>query len=177
MVSPRPSRTPTAVFRLFADAQVATTSPKPANPINVFGFAPSATPSRDISANPRVISVAFELSPNPMPSTMPAAIAITFFTTPAISQPTTSVFVYTRKVGNEIICWIILPTRSSPHATTVAAGCPAKISRAKFGPVKTATGLPGINSFATSLIRRNVSRSNPFARLTIGTSAPTYLAT
>ena len=35
----------------------------PARPANVSGRAPAASPSRDISASPRVISDAFELSP------------------------------------------------------------------------------------------------------------------
>ena len=49
-----------------------------------------ARPSRTISARPRVISAARALSPNPRPSTIPQAIAKTFFTAPPISAPTTS---------------------------------------------------------------------------------------
>jgi hypothetical protein len=50
-------------------------------------------PSRVISARPRVMSVARVLSPKPIPSTMPDAMAMMFLTTPLTSQPTTSVFV------------------------------------------------------------------------------------
>ena len=62
----------------------------PASPENVRASPPRAMPSRLISASPRVMSVARVLSPKPMPSAMPAAMAITFFTTPDTSQPTTS---------------------------------------------------------------------------------------
>ena len=51
---------------------------------------PIAMPRRVISARPRLISVARVLSPKPIPSAMPAAIAMMFLTTPATSQPTTS---------------------------------------------------------------------------------------
>ena len=44
-------------------------------------------------------------SPNPRPSHIPAAMAITFLVAPAISQPTTSVPVYTRKVRVCSIAW------------------------------------------------------------------------
>ncbi len=43
------------------------------------------------------------------------------------------------------------------------------ISFARFGPVITPTGRPGISSAATSVIRMSDSRSMPFERLTIGT--------
>ena len=57
------------------------------------GFAPSATPSRVISARPRVISAAREFSPDSRPSAMPTAIAITFLSAPPSSTPTTSAVV------------------------------------------------------------------------------------
>ena len=62
----------------------------PASPENVSGSPPMATPSRVSSARPRVITAARVLSPVPRPSAMPDAIAITFFSAPATSQPTTS---------------------------------------------------------------------------------------
>ncbi|CAB4809688.1 unannotated protein [freshwater metagenome] len=103
-------------------------SPMPARPANVIGFPPSATPSRVISARPRVISVARVLSPKPIPSVIPDAIAITFFTTPATSQPTMSGLVYTRSRIVAKIRWSSRPITSSPTPTTLAAGCPARIS-------------------------------------------------
>ena len=45
-----------------------------------------------------MINTARVFSPKPSPSQMPAAMAITFFVAPAISQPTTSVPMYTRNV-------------------------------------------------------------------------------
>ena len=68
-------------------------SPIPANPKKVFDLAPSFLPNRDISFRPRVISAAFVLSPYPLPSQNPAAIAITFFAEPPISTPIISLFV------------------------------------------------------------------------------------
>ena len=58
-------------------------------------------------------------------------------------------------------------------ATTLAAGWPARISLARFGPVSTATGCPGSTSSTTSLMRLRVSRSRPLARLTTGTHGRT----
>jgi hypothetical protein len=101
--SPWPNRTPTVVLRLFIDEHVAIKSPTPASPDNVGALPPIAMASRVISANPLVMRVALEFSPNPIPEAMPAAIAMTFFTTPAISHPTTSEFVYTRNVAEEKI--------------------------------------------------------------------------
>jgi hypothetical protein len=62
----------------------------PASPANVVGLAPSAVPSRDISARPRVMSAARELKPSPSPSTMPVATAMTFLSAPPSSTPVTS---------------------------------------------------------------------------------------
>ena len=53
-------------------------------------------------------------------------------------------------------------------AITLAAACPAMISRAMFGPVSAATGCPGSSSLMTSVIRSNVFCSRPLARLTTG---------
>ena len=59
------SRRPTARLRLSDPVQVSTRSPMPASPANVAGCAPSAMPSRVISASPRVMSAARELKPSP----------------------------------------------------------------------------------------------------------------
>ena len=64
-------------------------------------------------------------------------------------------------------------TTWSPMATTLAAGWPARISLARFGPVSTATGCPGSTSSTTSLMRLRESRSRPLARLTTGTHGRT----
>ena len=50
-------------------------------------WAPIATPRRLISAIPLVISAAFVLSPQPSPSAVPAARAMTFFNAPPSSIP------------------------------------------------------------------------------------------
>src|SRR5215203_5718319 len=84
-VAPFPTATPTARLRLSEPVHVNTRSPIPARPAKVAGFAPSATPSRVISASPRVMSAACELKPSPTPSTMPAATAITFLSAPPSS--------------------------------------------------------------------------------------------
>ena len=65
----------------------------PASPLKVIGSPPMAMPSRLSSASPRVITAARVLSPVPRPSAMPEAIAMTFFSAPATSQPMTSWFV------------------------------------------------------------------------------------
>src|SRR5438445_12785633 len=90
-VLPCPSSTPRLRLRDRAPVAVRMRSPMPARPANVSGSAPSATPSRVISASPRVISAARGLWPMPSPSTMPAARAITFFSAPPSSTPRTSV--------------------------------------------------------------------------------------
>src|SRR3989454_4477613 len=66
--------------------------PQPASPARGAGIAPSATASRVISASPLVMSAARAFSPRPSPSTRPVAIAITFFSAPPVSTPTTSRF-------------------------------------------------------------------------------------
>jgi glycerol-3-phosphate dehydrogenase (NAD(P)+) len=73
--------------------QVTIKSPIPLSPENVSELTPIATPKRVISAIPRVISAAFELSPKPIPSHIPAAIAITFFSDPPSSTPLMSLLV------------------------------------------------------------------------------------
>src|SRR5436190_22109179 len=96
-VFPCPSATPRVRLRDRAPVAVRIRSPMPARPANVIGCAPSVTPSRVISASPRVIRAARVLNPSPRPSRIPAARAITFLSAPASSTPTTSVCEYTRK--------------------------------------------------------------------------------
>ena len=52
---PRPNASPSVRLRLFGLVQVATRSPTPANPPKVVTAPPSSTPTRAISARPRVI--------------------------------------------------------------------------------------------------------------------------
>src|SRR6266516_2652848 len=89
---PRASSTPSERFRDSGPVAVRIRSPIPARPANVAGSAPSATPSRVISASPRVISAARVLCPRPSPSRIPAARAITFLSAPPSSTPSTSVW-------------------------------------------------------------------------------------
>ncbi len=96
---PLPRFVPKVWLRDNGDEQVATRSPRPASPENVSGSAPIASPSRVVSTSPRVINDPFALSPSPIPSAMPTASPITFFTAPPSSQPTTSVMVYGLKYG------------------------------------------------------------------------------
>ncbi len=92
-VRPCPMCTPRVWFRDNGETQVATRSPMPARPENVSASAPSAIPSRVISTRPRVITVATVLWPYPLPWAIPTATAMTFFTAPDSSTPTTSVLV------------------------------------------------------------------------------------
>ena len=87
---PWPSRTPNEWLRDSGDMQVAMRSPTPASPAKVTASPPRAVPSRIVSASPRVMIDALELSPMPSPSAMPTASAMTFLTAPQISVPTTS---------------------------------------------------------------------------------------
>ena len=66
-VAPSPSCSPKVWLRDKGDEQVATRSPSPASPANVVGSAPRRMPRRVVSARPRVMIVAFVLSPMPMP--------------------------------------------------------------------------------------------------------------
>ena len=90
---PRASCSPTWWLRLSALEHVAITSPIPARPAKVIRSAPAATPSLAISAIPRVMNVAFALSPMSIPSHTPAPRATMFLSAPASSTPTMSVFV------------------------------------------------------------------------------------
>ena len=95
------------------------------------------------------MTAALVLSPVPRPSAMPAAMATTFLRAPASSHPTTSVLRYTRNQSVESSSWRSAPTSSSAVASTDAAAWPSRISRARFGPVRAATGWPGATSAIT----------------------------
>jgi len=70
--------------------------------------------------------------------------------------------------------WMALATARSSVANTLAAACPAMISRAMFGPVKAAAGCPGSTSLMTWVIRSNDPSSSPLARLTTGIHGRTH---
>jgi integrase len=89
--SPLPNATPQEKLRDCGVPQVRIKSPRPERPIMVSVFAPHALPKRTSSAKPRVVSAAEALAPSPLPVTMPAAIARTFFVAPPSSTPRTSV--------------------------------------------------------------------------------------
>ena len=146
--------------------------------MKVIGSAPSAAPSREVSASPRVMRLALVLSPKPMPSAMPTARAMTFLTAPPSSQPTTSALVYGRKYGVVQASWSRTHASSSEQATTLAAGWPLAISLARFGPDTTATRSKGTSatSATTWLIRSVVPSSTPFIRLTRIASAASPVA-
>ena len=144
----------------------------PVRPEKVTGSPPRATPRRASSARPRVTRAARVLSPKPMPSAMPQAMAITFLRAPPSSQPTTSWLVYTRNVPVVNRLCSSSARSTSVVATTLAVGWPATISSTRFGPVSTAQGWPGATSATTSVIRRRVPCSTPLVRLTTGVAAP-----
>ena len=70
--------------------QVTIKSPTPDRPEKVRASPPSSWPRRAISAMPRVMSMAFVLSPKPYPSLMPTATAMMFFMAPPSSALTIS---------------------------------------------------------------------------------------
>src|SRR5205814_9609424 len=119
-VSPRPRCSPKVRLRDSGEQHVATRSPRPASPEKVSGSAPRRTPSRAVSARPRVIRVALVLSPKPSACAIPYASAITFFTAPPSSQPTTSSLVYGRKYRVVTAFCTTAARTGSVHATTEA---------------------------------------------------------
>ena len=100
---------------------------------------------------------------------MPDAMAITFLSAPATSQPMTSGFVYTRNTSLAKTSCSASAITGSSMAITDAAASPARISLARFGPVSTPHGWPGSSASSTWVIRRRVPCSRPFDRLTTGT--------
>src|SRR5437763_425479 len=93
---------------------------------------------------PRVKSAAFALSPNPSPSQIPAAIPITFFSAPASSTPTRSVFVYTRNRSVPSRCCAHPASPRSAAAITTEVGSPRATSSAWLGPPSTANVVIGL---------------------------------
>src|SRR5258708_2516272 len=163
---PRPIASPSARLRDKGPVAVRIRSPIPARPADVSGLAPHATPSRVISASPRVISAARVLYPRPRPSRMPVASAMTFFSAPPSSTPMTSVDEYTRNCGVEKICCASRAISSVSAAATTAVGWPLKTSCAKDGPDTTAIGVPDSRaSLNTSLIVASRSGSSPLVTL------------
>ena len=88
--APAPRARPSAKLRDCGELQVSDRSPRPDSPASVSARAPIATASRVISAKPRVISAARAEAPRPAPSTMPQAMATTFFSAPPSSAPVRS---------------------------------------------------------------------------------------
>mmetsp|Transcript_9270 Transcript_9270/g.27950 ORF Transcript_9270/g.27950 Transcript_9270/m.27950 type:complete len:225 (-) Transcript_9270:922-1596(-) len=132
--SPFPRRYPNFRFRERGPKQVPNVSPTPDNPASVLGLAPRTRPSLRISAHPLVTSPLMALVPNPSPSHIPAASAITFFTAPPISTPITSLLVNTRKFSVENRSARSSARRASSDAMTTAVATPWQISCAKDGP-------------------------------------------
>ncbi len=103
--------------------------------------APSARPSRIISASPRVISATRVLAPKPMPSAIPRADR-DHVLDGAAHLDSDDVRL---RIGPKLrprqtqrqLRWQIHPSRD---ATVMAVGSPAPTSRAKVGPDRTATG-------------------------------------
>ena len=118
---PRASSSPTRRLRDSWLMHVAIRSPRPVSPEKVRGSAPIASPSRVISASPRVMTMARVLSPTPSPSAMPAAIAMMFLRTPPSSLPMTSSLRYTRKTRERKSGCSAVATWVSGVATTAAA--------------------------------------------------------
>lgn len=113
---------------------------------------------------------AIELVPNPRPSDIPAAIAMTFLIAPAISRPTISVDVKTLKEGDESMSASELAKRLSDDATTTAVGKPCMISFANEGPDRNAylRELSPSISGRTSHMRESEDISRPLLVQRIG---------
>ena len=107
---------------------------------------------------------------------MPAPIASTFFSAPAISQPTTSGFVYTRNVGAKNSCCSSLGDRGVGDRDDRRGRLPGRdlAREVRAGEHADARGVVTrrARSHATSVIRASVPCSMPLARLTIGTVGP-----
>jgi hypothetical protein len=132
--------------------------------------------SRVISARPRVSSAAAVFDPYPRPSTMPAAIAITFLSAPASSTPTTSVLEYARKAGSRPALHVLGDRelrRGHDHGRRLALHDLGGEGRARERRQRP----PGASWAATSLMRSSVSSSSPFVVETIarpaGSAGPT----
>ena len=138
-------------------------SPVPLKPAKVSLFAPSFPANHRISAHPCATRAAIALFPNSNPSTIPAAIANTFFNAPDISTPTTSVLVFTRKHELPYNDCTLLANISSSDAATIPVGNPCISSTANVGPLKMHNGWSLSKAAGmTSDIIRDDPTSKPF---------------
>ncbi len=175
IVRPFASSSPTCRLRLSGLMHVASRSPIPASPANVWRSPPIATPSRAISASARAITSARVLSPVPRPAAIPAEIANTFFERARdLDAGDVGARVHAEHGAREDPLQAAWASRSSGIASTAAAAYPWTISLARFGPASTPAGWLGSTSSITSVIRWWVPCSSPFVRLTIGTHGRTY---
>ena len=141
--APRAISSPARRLRLWRLQHVTIRSPIPASPENVSGRAPDASPSRTISARPRVISAALPLSPMPEPVDGARAERDHVLRRRAELDPDeVGVHVDAEASARWISCWSRVASASSSLAITAAAGRPSEISSAWFGPESTATGRP-----------------------------------
>mmetsp|Transcript_15084 Transcript_15084/g.25533 ORF Transcript_15084/g.25533 Transcript_15084/m.25533 type:complete len:277 (-) Transcript_15084:999-1829(-) len=171
-LSPAPSLTPTDRLRDKLTKHVSMMSPTPAGPDNVAFFAPIFSANQRISAQPCEVSAAIALFPSSKPSTIPAAIARTFFNAPAISTPTTSSEMLTRKQGDASKLDASRARFRSFDAATIIVGRPAISSTAKEGPERITIGCARSNVLSiTSVIIWPVPISRPLLRQRMGTSA------
>ena len=160
-------------LRLCSLVHVATRSPTPASPANVSGSPPTATPRRVSSASPRVMSAASRVVAEAEPGRGAAAIAITFFIAPAISQPDdVGVRVHAERLVMNSCC-SSAPTsrRARDHRRR---GLALRDLPARFGPVSTATpraSTRAARSSTTSAHAQRVPCSMPLVRLTTRASA------
>src|SRR5438034_596710 len=176
-VRPCPIATPRLRLRDSAPVAVRIRSPIPASPAKVSGSAPNATPNRVISARPRVIRAARVLEPNPRPSRIPAATAMTFLRAPPSSTPITSDAVYTRNCAVAKTCCARRATASSRAAATTAVGWRRYTSSANDGPESTAIAAAAPNrSASTQDSGCSCSGSSPLDTLTMSGRPATALA-
>src|SRR3984893_11741116 len=167
-VAPRAIASPSRRLRECGLEHVTTQSPSPASPAKVITRAPALTPRRASSATPRVRIAALPLSPAPMPSHTPAAIATTFFNAPPYSTPTRSLVVHTRKLARVQASRPCSAASCAPP-TTLAAGRPRATSIAMLGPLSAvilASQRAPSTSDSTALMVRPLRSSKPLAALT-----------
>jgi len=102
---------------------------------------------------------------------MPAPIARTFFSAPAISTPITSWFVYTLNDPCERLSCTVTASLRFFEATTTSVGILLRISYAKLGPERTQyLSFPWNISSTAYETNVSVSTSIPFEHETNGTS-------
>ena len=113
------------------------------------------------------MSPASALCPSPRPSATPAAIAMTFFSAPPISTPTTSCVPYRRKYGARKSACTRLDDLRVRRCDADGRRQLARHLDAKLGPDSTPTRTRAPNSCSTISDRRNsVSCSSPLVALT-----------